>query len=531
MTVRDFMTRAAGSATEKREPQRNIANKARLMQQLFDRQRFVPILAACLLAFAGVCGHSKTGAAEPETGVNAGLLAQTRSKAVDFLRNTQADDGSWTTPNAPGIAGLVVTALLNSGVPLDDPAVQRGLTHLEGFIHDDGGVYFSESNHRNYETCIAILAFGAANAEGRYDKQIKHAEQFLRHLQWDEGEGLESSDTAYGGAGYGSHQRPDLSNTQFLLEALKAAGAGPDDPAIQKALVFVSRSQNLESEANNTPFAAKINDGGFYYTPAAGGTSQAGTDPNGGLRSYGSMTYAGLKSMIYAGLTDDDPRVKAAVGWLQKHYTLEQNPGMGQQGLYYYYHTFAKGLDATGLDRFEDTTGKQHDWRAELVAQLAKLQQENGSWINPAERWYEGDPNLVTAYALLALSYCGPEAASPRDDGAAAHPPKPQLSEKQKIEALIGHVEQLKGAVFIRNGFQHSAAAAAQHLRAKLNADTGEVKTARDFIEKLASTSSATGKPYFIRLKNQKDVKSGEYLLQQLRKIEDDSADKAKPSP
>jgi squalene-hopene/tetraprenyl-beta-curcumene cyclase len=284
--------------------------------------------------------------------------------------------------------------------------VERGLKHLESFIHDDGGVYFMASNHKNYETCIAILAFTSANADGRYDKQIKDAEKFLRNLQWDEGEGLESSDTAYGGAGYGSHQRPDLSNTQFLLEALKAAGAEADDPAIQKALVFVSRTQNLESEANNTPFAAKINDGGFYYTPAAGGTSQAGTDPNGGLRSYGSMTYAGLKSMIYAGLTDEDPRVKAAVEWLKKHYTLEQNPGMGQQGLFYYFHTFAKGLDATGMDRFEDADGTPHDWRAELAAQLAKLQQDNGSWVNSAERWYEGDPNLVTAYALLALSYC-----------------------------------------------------------------------------------------------------------------------------
>ena len=372
--------------------------------RLLDKQRAT--FLAFLLATIVLCGQSKTGAAEPESAVDAKQVAGMRSKAIDFLRNSQADDGSWTTPNAPGVSGLIVAALLKSSVAVDDPTVQRGLKHLESFIHEDGGVYFTASNHRNYESCIAILAFTAANADGRYTKQIEGAEKFLRNLQWDEGEGLESSDTKYGGAGYGSHQRPDLSNTQFLLEALKATGAGPDDPAIQKALIFVSRTQNLESEANNTPFAAKINDGGFYYTPAAGGTSQAGTEPNGGLRSYGSMTYAGLKSMIYAGLKPDDPRVKAATAWLQKHYTLEQNPGMGQQGLYYYYQTFAKGLDATGLDRFEDSTGKKHDWRADLANQLASLQQSNGSWVNTAERWYEGDPNLVTAYSLFALSYC-----------------------------------------------------------------------------------------------------------------------------
>ena len=40
------------------------------------------------------------------------------------------------------------------------------------------------------------------------------------------------------------------------------------------------------------------------------------------------------------------------------------------------------------------------------IAHLFERQKENGSWLNPAERWYEGDPNLVTAYALLALDYC-----------------------------------------------------------------------------------------------------------------------------
>src|SRR5690606_34515427 len=119
---------------------------------------------------------------------------------------------------------------------------------------------------------------------------------FIKGLQWDDSEGHDKSSVNYGGAGYGRHKRPDLSNTSFLIDALKATGNGPDDPAMQKALVFVSRCQNLETEHNTTPFAAKNPDGGFYYTPAAGGSSQAGETPQGGLRSYGSMTYAGLKS-------------------------------------------------------------------------------------------------------------------------------------------------------------------------------------------------------------------------------------------
>ena len=351
---------------------------------------------------------ARRGAAAEAVGPDAAKLREIRQAGIDFLRTTQTDDGSWTSPSALGITGLIVTSLLQSGVPADDPVVARGLEYIEKHIQPDGGIYAEKSNHRNYETCIALLAFDAAGAD-RYRKQIAAAEKFLRNLQWDEGEGLESSDTRYGGAGYGSHSRPDLSNTQFLLEALKTAGVKADDPAMQKALIFVSRTQNLETQHNTTEFAAKVDDGGFYYTPAAGGTSQAGTTPNGGLRSYGSMTYAGLKSMIYAGLDEKDPRVKAAFDWIRRHYTLDQNPGMGQQGLFYYYHTYAKTLDTLGQDILEDAQGNRHDWRQELTAKLASLQKENGSWVNTADRWYEGDPNLVTAYSLMALSYCDSE--------------------------------------------------------------------------------------------------------------------------
>jgi squalene-hopene/tetraprenyl-beta-curcumene cyclase len=189
-----------------------------------------------------------------------------------------------------------------------------------------------------------------------------------------------------------------------------AAGVGKDDPAMKNAVIFVSRCQNLESEYNTTPFASKVNDGGFYYTPAGGGTSQAGPTENGGLRSYASMTYAGLKSMIYAGVDAKDPRVQAAFKWIQKHYSVDENPGMGKAGLYYYYHTFAKALDAMNVKTIEDAAGKKHDWRAELTNHLVSLQKENGSWVNAEKRWYEGDPNMASAYSLLTLAYTSPPA-------------------------------------------------------------------------------------------------------------------------
>ncbi len=118
------------------------------------------------------------------------------------------------------------------------------------------------------------------------------------------------------------------------------------------------------------------------------------------------MTYSGLKSMIYAGLTPDDQRVKAAIDWIAKNYDLDNNPGMGQKGLYYSYNTFAKALKALGKDKITDAKGSAHDWKADLVDELAKRQNADGSWVNGDKNFMEGDPNLVTAYCLLALSNC-----------------------------------------------------------------------------------------------------------------------------
>lgn len=331
------------------------------------------------------------------------------SRAVEFFRTkAQAPDGSYSAAAGPGITALVATAILKHGRSADEPFIAKSLKYLEQFIEADGGLNKAGSKYRNYETCLAILAFKEANKGGRYDAVLKKADAFVKTEQWDEGEGKDQADPNFGGAGYGSKSRPDLSNTSFLIEALKATGNSADSEAIKRALTFVSRCQNLESDKNTTPFAAKNPDGGFYYTPAAGGESFAGKTADGGLRSYGSMTYAGLKSMIYAGVGPEDPRVKAAVKWIQMNYDVRSNPGMGEAGLYYYLHMFAKALDAVGQAQIVDDKGVKHDWKAELRAELAKAQRDDGAWVNKTSRWMEGDANLVTAYALLALAYCKP---------------------------------------------------------------------------------------------------------------------------
>lgn len=366
-------------------------------------------MIVCIFALTtGFTAYGQDAAKINSTKVSSDQWNSTVQKAVSYLRSQgQADDGSYSKQSSIGVTALVVTGLLNVGVSPDDPVVSKSLDYLLSFRQPDGGIYLKDSKHTNYETSLVLMALAKANRQGKHDATIAAATKYVKQMQWDETEEKNKEDMNYGGAGYGSKSRPDLSNTGFMIDALKSVGTSENDEAIQKALFFVSRCQNLDTPANTTPFAKLVNDGGFYYTPAAGGESFAGKEANGGLRSYGSMTYAGLKSMIFAGVKKDDPRVVGAIKFLKSHYSVTSNPGMGTSGLFYYYHTMAKALDALGNDEFVADDGA-HAWRSEIFAQLQKFQSANGSFVNPDTRWLEGDANLVTGYALLTLAYLKP---------------------------------------------------------------------------------------------------------------------------
>jgi squalene-hopene/tetraprenyl-beta-curcumene cyclase len=338
---------------------------------------------------------------------------RTVEKAIQFVKTTQADDGAWSEAKSPGVTGIVLTGMLQTGkVGPQDPSAQKALKYIESLVNPKAGHIAGKDPKpqlQNYVTAVNVLALRAAGNDA-YKEVISDAAKFLKKLQWDEEEGKKEDDDFYGGAGYDSKSRPDLSNTQFFLDALKAAGVPKDDPALKKAMVFVSRCQNLKGEGNDRPWAGKYNDGSFIYSAAAGGQSKADDENPVG---YGSMTYAGIKSLIYCGVSKEDKRIKKAVEWIEKNYSLEKNPGMpdlrSKWGLYYAYHSMAKCFDALGIDEITTADGKKHDWRAELTEALAKRQKPNGSWVNESDRWMEGDPNVVTGYALMTLSYCKPK--------------------------------------------------------------------------------------------------------------------------
>lgn len=353
-----------------------------------------------------------------------------------YLKAKQNPDGSWGSPtDPPGVTALALRSFAEAGrTPAKDADVARGYDKLLSYQVDNGGIY--KDLLANYNTAIALSALIAAE-EPRFKEPIDRAVAYLKGLQWtpdtkpefvgkpddkfpEQNHGVafvkDELHSYYGGWGYGGRSRapgrPDLSNVQMTIEALHDAGVDKDDPAMQRAIVFLSRVQN-NSETNDRKWAG--NDGGFVYSVGAedNGESAAGetTDSAGErrLRSYGSMTYAGLKSMLLAGLTKDDPRVKAATNWIRENWTLDENPGMkfsapdaAKSGLFYYYHTLARALAANGESSLTVAGGKTVDWRTSLIEKVASLQQPDGSWSGE-KRWMEGNPVIVTSYVVQAL--------------------------------------------------------------------------------------------------------------------------------
>ncbi len=373
-------------------------------------------MLACV-ALTAAAGHNAQAQAKKQYGPDKKTWNEMVNKAIKYLRSSQDKNGGWSTKRSPGVTGIVVTGLLRTGkVSVDDPMIKKALKYIESLVNEEKGHIAGNNrvNLQNYVTCINVMALAEANRADKYKSVIGNAVKFLKQLQWDDGENKTKTNDFFGGAGYDSKSRPDLSNTQFFLDALTKAGLPKDDPAFKKAAIFVSRCQNLKSEHNDQPWAGIINDGSFIYTAATGGVTKVLKDKR-GRPGYGSMTYAGVKSLIYCGVGKDDERIKKAFDWIKKNYTLEVNPGFAKAnagwGLYYYYHTMSKALSVMGVDVVVDAKGVKHDWRADISNALKKRQQPNGSWVNEDwGRWMESDPNLVTGYSLMALSNCKPKA-------------------------------------------------------------------------------------------------------------------------
>ena len=347
-------------------------------------------------------------------------LRESIRRGSQFLYNNQDATGWWSDPDLPALTGLALVALkMAKAKDLDrkyESERMRAYDYLTSLVKPDGTIHAGRLI--NYNTACSLMAFSVIEND-RYQSIIRKARASIANSQIDLGEKGKLDDPHDGGVGYNSkYDHSDMNNTLMAVEAMRMSEMALRDseksanrPVVDldwKALEhFLASCQNLPERSNNPNLSKNIQDrGGFIYHP---GESKAGEvvdekSKRVALRSYGSISYAGMMSFAYARVEKDDDRVRAVIDWLGSNYTLDENPGMGQEGLYYYYHLMAKALSAQKVEFLKREDGNMVQWRRDLAKRLISLQKKDGSWQNPTKRWMEGNPVLTTSYVLVALA-------------------------------------------------------------------------------------------------------------------------------
>ncbi len=347
-------------------------------------------------------------------------IRQAIEQGAKFLYQNQNATGWWTDSNLPALTGLALVALETANVSELDEKYEserrRAYDYLVSLAKPDGSIH--DGRLINYNTACSLMAL-SVSGDSNYRSLIEKARAYISGSQIDLGKRGEQDNPNDGGVGYNDkYNHSDMNNTLMAIEAMRLSesairqkdqGRKPLKHDLDwKALEhFLASCQNLPELSDNPNLSNQPEDrGGFIYHP---GESKAGEVSDKktkrvALRSYGSISYAGMMSFAYARVSKNDDRVSAVIDWLSKNYTLDENPGMGQEGLYYYFHLMSKALTAHGVKNLKGPDSKSIDWRNQLASKLIALQNGDGSWKNSNKRWMEGDSNLTTSYVLIALS-------------------------------------------------------------------------------------------------------------------------------
>lgn len=337
-------------------------------------------------------------------------------RSLDWLAANQKPSGAWSNEQFPALTALSAWAFIRSSHPQRDKVVPLALTYLKSCVQPDGGIYVPVEGRKggglsNYNTAICMTTLHAVG-DPSLTRIILDARAFVA-------KGQHSGDDEYsGGFGYDKstdRAYADLMNTLYAAEAMRFTEGIEDQRPAGEARAEVDWKATAEfiTRMQNTPDAGAGEAGGFFYKP---GESKAGTVTNESgrivFRSYGTMTYSGMLALVYAGVDRDDPRVRSAFDWASKHWSLEENPGMGMEGYYFFFNVLSRSLSAYGADLVPLADGTTVNWRKDVANRLLNSQKidpatGHGYWLNEAGRYWESDPILVTAYTLLALQSLG----------------------------------------------------------------------------------------------------------------------------
>jgi squalene-hopene/tetraprenyl-beta-curcumene cyclase len=368
------------------------------------------VLLGAYLFFFETPSHSKPTEAMKAITPSGDPILDCIHKGAEYLRVHQEPDGHFSRgflDPKPAFTALIVDALARSPDKYrsNTPFVKKAVDAILATQQKDGALYTPDRciGMETYCTSISIMALTALE-DPAYAQNIERARDFLRTTQIDDYENPNN-----GGAAYSKGGRPSGDVTQNWIEAMRAAGVKPDDPAMKNAKAFFDRLQNNpEVNTGKQPDGMAVgSDGGAIYRI---GESKAGFDIKDGKKipkSYGLMSYASLKSFLHLNVPKDDPRVTGAMRWVRDNYTLEENRNIGPRGLFYYYLTMAKALSLYGETEIKTADGQTHNWAKELSEKLIQLQAPDGSWHNTqSSEWMENDNVLVSGFAIRTLSLC-----------------------------------------------------------------------------------------------------------------------------
>ncbi|MEO7651149.1 MAG: prenyltransferase/squalene oxidase repeat-containing protein, partial [Bryobacteraceae bacterium] len=217
-----------------------------------------------------------------------------------------------------------------------------------------------------------------------WQRTIEPMLQYLRSQQFTEAHGWKREDAAYGAWGMGGVEltppnagHVDISMTRHVLEAFAVAGAKADDPALQRAAVFLDRCQN--------------DYGGFYFSTVVLDANKAGETAK-GYRSYGTATADGILASLAIGRGRDHAHVKTALAWLTNRHSKTGATGFSGDA----YKRWPLGL------RFYYAAAS-HAAEASLHSSLTADQRPDGSWSNPESLVKEDDPLIATTFAIMSL--------------------------------------------------------------------------------------------------------------------------------
>ncbi len=322
------------------------------------------------------------------------VSASARDAGVAWLGGRQNADGGWHSAaygllrSGHSLTGLVVNALLDSGMPVEHPRVARAAGFLADNVNAEGALGMAGDDYPCYATALGLRAIVRVRGVGNV--LVPRMIEWLRGQQMSPQNGWTRANPAFGAWGIGGRRREapdsghiDLSMTRHVLEGLAEAAVPASDPLLEQAGVFVRRCRN--------------DDGGCFFSTVETGANKAGEE-GAGYRGYGTTTADGVLALHAIG---DRAGAAQSLDWLRAHDHPWLPRGFGSEarmryavGLRYYYADAAvrafRAMNQRRLTPYADA--------------LRKAQRRDGSWSNAESLVKEDDPLIATAFAVSALS-------------------------------------------------------------------------------------------------------------------------------